>query len=86
MTVTLNLPDDLASQLAEILPEAERDRFLRAAIENALDMLREDAEDCASVVERALEDLDAGRNVIPFDEACRRWDSGAPDAPGAASR
>jgi predicted transcriptional regulator len=95
VTLTLNLPDELAKELAAILPEAERDRFAVSAIAEALaerqtqeeaglaDALlaeldpeaeadRERAE-CRSVVEEGLADVDAGRDLVTFEEARRQW-------------
>jgi predicted transcriptional regulator len=36
MTITIDLPEELASQLTALLPEKERDRFAIAAIAEAL--------------------------------------------------
>src|SRR5882724_4362895 len=96
MTLTLDLPEELASRLAMLLPEEERDRFAVAAIAEALAARqRSDAQlaaslladldpdkdpeseaaECISIVEEGLEDVDAGRNLISFEEACRRWEA-----------
>jgi predicted transcriptional regulator len=75
MTLTIDLPDELASRLAELLPEEERDRFAVAAIAEALEARRCDSAECIAAVEQALEDMDEGRNLIPFEEVCRQWDA-----------
>jgi predicted transcriptional regulator len=75
MTITIDLPDDLASRLAEILPEEERSRFAVDAIAEALEARRRDSEECIVAVEQALADMDEGRNLIPFEEICRLWDA-----------
>jgi len=75
MTLKLDLPDDIASKLAKLLPEGERDRFALSAISEALDARIHDSAECRAAVERALEDMDTGRNVIPFEDLCRAWDS-----------
>jgi predicted transcriptional regulator len=75
MTITIELPEDLASQLAQVLPEEERDRFAIDAIAEALAARRRDADDCTAAVEQALADMDAGRNLIPFEDVCRHWAS-----------
>ena len=70
MTLTINLPDKLASRFVAILPEEERDAFSIAAIAEAL-MLREDeTEDCVTVVEQALADMEAGIGLISFEDVC----------------
>jgi predicted transcriptional regulator len=74
MSVTINIPDDVAARLSE-LPEGERDSFAAEAIAAALEARRRDSMECVAAVEEALADLDRGRNMIPFEEICRRWDS-----------
>ena len=75
MTLTIELPDEVASRLAEMLPESERDGFAASAIAEALESRLRDSEECVLAVERALADMDAGRNLIPFDEVCRQWEA-----------
>ena len=93
MTLTLKLPEELAARLAATLPEAERDRFALAAIEDALAARQResearleqtlladfdserDAAACRAIVEQGLDDVDAGRDLVAFDEAQRRWDA-----------
>lgn len=74
MTVTLDLPDELASRLT-LLPEGTRDRFAAAALADALDLRHSETADCVTVVEQALADMDAGRGLVSFDEACRQWEA-----------
>ena len=61
MTLTLNLPDELAARLASSLPEAERDRFALTAIEDALSELQHAAE--ARLKLSLLADFDAERGL-----------------------
>lgn len=97
MTFTIDLPDELASQLTALLPEEERGRFAISAIAEALaahlqerdarlaeslvmeiDPEQEherEATECISIVEEGLEDVDAGRNLISFEEVRRQWAS-----------
>lgn len=75
MTLTIDLPDELAARLAELLPEEERDRFAVAAIAEALEARQSDSAECIEAVEQALADMDAGRNLIPFEDVCRQWDA-----------
>ncbi len=74
MTLTIDLPDELASRLSALLPEEERSRFSVAAIADAL-TFREEEQDCVEVVEQALADMDKGHGLISFEEVCRQWDS-----------
>ncbi|HZT41180.1 MAG TPA: hypothetical protein VFA07_03280 [Chthonomonadaceae bacterium] len=75
MTITIDLPDELASRLAELLPEEERNRFAVNAIAEALEARRRDTAECVTAVEQALADMDAGRNLIPFEEVSRQWEA-----------
>ena len=45
MSIILELPEELASRLAALLPEGERDQFALSAIEAALAARRRDEED-----------------------------------------
>lgn len=74
MTITLDLPDELASRLT-LLPEGTRDRFAAAALADALDLRQAETEDCVTVVEQALADMDAGRGLVSFDEVARQWEA-----------
>jgi hypothetical protein len=73
MTLTLNLPDAVATRM-EQLPEDERARFSVEAIADAL-LLIENDDDCVEVVDRALADVEAGIGLYSFEDACRRWES-----------
>ena len=93
MTLTLNLPEELATRLAATLPEAERDRFALTAIADALAARQREAEarleqvlladydpeqdaaECRAIVEEGLDDVEAGRDIVSFDEAQRRWEA-----------
>lgn len=56
MTITIELPDELASRLAELLPEEEWDRFAASAIAEALEARLRDAD--ARLAESLLADID----------------------------
>ena len=73
MTITIDLPDELASRLAQ-LPEEERTRFSVAAIADAL-IFRDEEQNIVEIVEQALADMDEGRGLVSFEEVCRQWDS-----------
>ena len=73
MTITIELPDELASRLAQ-LPEEERSRFSIVAIADTL-TLRDEEQNVVEVVGRALADMDEGRGLVSFGEVCRQWDS-----------
>ena len=73
-TLTIDLPDELAVRFFSLLPEEERSRFSIAAIANAL-QFRQEEEDCVTVVEQALADLDEARGLVTFEEVCRQWDA-----------
>lgn len=74
LTLTIQLPDELASRFMT-LPEDERTQFSIAAIAEALRFRQDEEEDCVTVVEQALADMDAGTGLVSFEEACRRWDA-----------
>jgi predicted transcriptional regulator len=73
MTLTLHLPEDVASRLA-LLSDDERSRFSVAAIADAL-RFREDELDCVDAVKQALAEMDEGRGLVSFDDVCRQWDA-----------
>ena len=56
MTLTLDLPEELAARLASLLPEADRDRFAVAAIADAL--AARQREDESRLAEALLAHLD----------------------------
>lgn len=73
MSLTIDLPDELAARLAE-LPADERDTFAVDAIATALEARWRDSAECITAVEEALADMDEGRHLIPFDDVCRQWE------------
>ena len=81
MSLTIELPNEVARQLAE-LPAEERSSF---AIQAALEARRRDRDEFAAAVEQALADLEDGRNLIPFEELCERWDRERESAGGSQS-
>jgi hypothetical protein len=56
MTLTINLPDELASRLTRLLPEQEHDRFTLSALDNALNVRQQEYE--ARFAESLLVDID----------------------------
>lgn len=75
MTIIIELPEELASRLAASMPEEERSEFTIHAIADALEMRCRDEAECVAAVEAALIDMDAGRGLISFEDACRQWDA-----------
>ena len=75
LTVTIDLPDEVASRFVALLPEKERSQFSVDAIAEALQLRQEEADDCVTVVEQALADMDAGIGLVSFEEVCRQWDA-----------
>lgn len=47
------------SLLAELDPELEPER---------------EAAECTAIVEAGLKEMEAGHNLVSFEEACRRWE------------
>ena len=47
------------SLLAELDPELEPER---------------EAAECIAIIEEGFRDIDTGRNLVSFEEACRRWE------------
>ncbi len=74
MTITLDLPDALATRLTS-LPEAARDQFAAAALSDAFDFREDETDDFITVVEQALADMHAGIGSVSFEDACRQWDA-----------
>jgi predicted transcriptional regulator len=74
MTLTINLPDELASQMNRFLTEEERDDFAVSAIAEALLSCEQDAVECSAAVEEGLADMEAGR-TISLEEEKARWQS-----------
>ena len=75
MTLTIQLPDKLASRFMALLPEDQRDEFSVSAIADALMIRESEMEDCVTVVEQALADMDAGRGLIALEDLRRQWDA-----------
>ena len=48
------------SLLAELDPELEPER---------------EAAECMAIIEEGFRDIDTGRNLVSFEEACRRWEA-----------
>ncbi len=72
MTLTIDLPDELASRLSALLPAEERGRFAVSAIADALLAQERDSAECIAAVEEAFIDVDKGR-TISFEEEEARW-------------
>ena len=75
LTLTIDLPDELAARFITLLSEGERRRFSVAAIADALQFRQDEDSDCVTAVEQALADMDAGKGLISFEEVCRQWDA-----------
>jgi hypothetical protein len=56
MTLTINLPDELASRLTRLLPEQEHDRFTLSALDDALTARQQEYE--ARFAESLLAEID----------------------------
>ncbi len=74
MTLTIDLPEELASRLAASMPEEERSEFTIHAIADALEARRRDEAECIAALEEALEDMKMGRS-LSFEEEQARWQS-----------
>lgn len=72
MTLTIDLPDELASRLNALLPEEERGRFAVSAIADALLAQERDSAECNAAVEEAIADMETGR-TISFEDEEARW-------------
>ena len=76
MSIAIVIPDELAEKLADALPADERQAFALDAISAALEARQRDSTECMAAVEKALADMDTGRNLVPFEDVCREWDAG----------
>ena len=72
MTLTLDLPEELAFRLNALLPEEERKHFALSAIAEALSAQEKDSVACIAGVEEALQDIEAGR-TFSLEEEKARW-------------
>ena len=75
MTLTIDLPAELAVRLATVLPEEERSQFAVMAIEDALEARLRDEAECVAAVEEAIAEMEAGRGLMSFEDAYREWDA-----------
>ena len=73
MILTIDLPEELASRLNELLPEEERVRFAVAAIAHALVVQERDSAECIAAVEEAIAEMETGRTIALKDERAR-WE------------
>lgn len=62
MTITIDLPDELATRLAALLPEEERARFAVAAIADALETRQEEAAAEEKILAALRADLDPDKD------------------------
>ena len=96
LTLTIDLPDELATQLTALLPDGEHYRFAVDATADALAVRQQDADarlaaslvadldpinepereatECVVIVNKGLDDVDAGRNLASFEDVRRQWD------------
>ena len=77
MTLTIELPDEMARKMTEMLPEGDRRHFAISAIENALLAQEQDSEECMMAVEEGFAQMDCGRTVS-LEEEIARWQSEKP--------
>jgi predicted transcriptional regulator len=77
MTLTIELPDELAFRLMALLPEEARERFAVSAIAEALLAQESDSAECIAAVEEALAEMETG-HTVSFDEEIARWQSPPP--------
>ncbi len=73
MTLTIDLPEKLASRLIALLPEEERGSFAVSAIADALFAQERDSAECTVAVEEALLEIEAGYSTS-FEEEKARWE------------
>ena len=74
MTLTIDLPDKLASQFMARIGEADRETFSINAIADAL-LRREEEDDFVPIIEQALANMDARHGLIAFEDLCQQWDA-----------
>src|SRR5579862_4524411 len=74
MSLTIDLPDELAARLIVLLPEEAREPFAVSAIAEALLAQESDSADCADAIEEAFADMEAGRSVT-LEEEKAGWQS-----------
>ena len=73
MTLTIDLPDELASRIKAILPEEERRQFAVSAIAEAILLREQDSAECIAAVEEGIADMKAGR-TISLEEEKAHWE------------
>lgn len=71
MTLTIELPEELASRLNALLPEEAQGRFAVSAIADALLAQERDSAECVAAVEEAIMDMEKGRSLSLEDEEIR---------------
>ena len=69
MTLTLDLPEELVSQLITLLPKQERDRLAAVALTDALAMWQQEAD--ARLVQSLLSELDPDKEPEREAAECR---------------
>ena len=75
MTLTIDLPEELASRLTASYPEeAERNQLIICSIAEVLESQQQESEDLIASMDVIISDVQAGRNTYSFEEVCRQWD------------
>lgn len=74
MTLTIDLPEEVASRMQAMLPEEERREFAVSAIAEALMLREQDEAECIAAVEGRFADYEAGR-TISLEEEKARWET-----------
>ncbi len=75
MTLTIDLPEELASRLTASYPEeAKRNQLIICSIADVLESKQQEADDLIASMDALIADVEAGRNTYSFEEVCRQWD------------
>lgn len=87
MTLTLELPDDLAARLTAAYPnEAERSRAVLHSIVEAIEAEQRDKAEWIEIINTRLDALESGGKAYSLDEAWERLDAMQAERLTAANR
>ena len=76
MTLTLELPDDVAARLTATYPdETERNRAVLHSIVDTIEAEQEDKAEWIEMINARLDDLHAGGKTYSLDEAWEQLDT-----------
>lgn len=74
MTLTLELPDDVAARLTAVYPdEAERNRAVLSSILDAIEAEQGDKIEVVEIIHAELEEHTAGGKDYSFEEMRQHW-------------